>query len=301
MPQDGNPVRQGTRHNAMLPLARNLESREGMTARFGVTEALSVTTVVLTAGMLVACGERTPSTDAERLAKGREIVSRMSDKLGSAKAFTVRTTEVREQVHPGGQTQTVKLSRDMVVQRPDRFYFKTSGDSEAEGWYDSVGLTLAMHKDKVFAQAHMPETIDRTLDAIHERYGIALPVGDLLYSSPAKALLADTTTGGWTSRDTLDGTAVDHLAFSDRGVSWELWVPVTGDPLPRRLVATFPNDKRIRKVDVTFSDWNLSPQLSADRFDPKVPPDYEGIAMIQRSAVLANMADSKTDPAAPKK
>jgi hypothetical protein len=38
-----------------------------MTARFGVAEALSVTTVVLTAGMLVACGERTPSTDAERL------------------------------------------------------------------------------------------------------------------------------------------------------------------------------------------------------------------------------------------
>jgi hypothetical protein len=79
--------------------------------------------------MLVACGERTPSTDAERLAKGREIVSRMSDKLGSAKAFTVRTTEVRDQVRPGGQTQTVKLTREMVVQRPDRFYFKTSGDS----------------------------------------------------------------------------------------------------------------------------------------------------------------------------
>jgi hypothetical protein len=43
MPQDGTPVRQGTRHNAMLPLARNLESREGMTARFGVTEALIAT------------------------------------------------------------------------------------------------------------------------------------------------------------------------------------------------------------------------------------------------------------------
>jgi hypothetical protein len=42
MPQDGSPVRQGTRHNAMLPLARNLESGEGMTARFGVAEALGI-------------------------------------------------------------------------------------------------------------------------------------------------------------------------------------------------------------------------------------------------------------------
>jgi hypothetical protein len=229
----------------------------------------------------------------------------MSEKLGSAKAFSVRTTETRDQVRHNGQTQQVKLSRDTVLQRPDRFYFKATGDTESEGWYDGHGLTLAMHKDKVYAQAHMPETLDRTLDAIHERYGIAMPLGDLLYSSPAKALLSDTTTGGWANRETVDGTALDHLAFADRGVSWEVWIPVTGDPLPRRFVATFPYDKRLRKADVTFSDWNFAPQASAERFDPKIPSDYEGIAMIQRAAVLANMAPEKQDKgepaAAPKK
>src|SRR5262249_39606208 len=143
------------------------------------------------------------------------------------------------------------------------------------------------------------ETLDRTLDAINERYGIAMPLGDFLYSSPAKALLSDTTTGGWAGRETVDGTAMDHLAFADRGVSWELWVSSAGDPLPRRLVATFPYDKRLRKVDAAFSDWNFAPQTSAERFDPKIPSDYEGIAMIQRAAVLANRAPEKQEKAEP--
>jgi hypothetical protein len=57
-----------------------------------------------------AFGERAPQTDAERLARGREIVNRI--------------------------------------------------------WYDGVGLTVVMHDNKVFAQARMPETLDKTLDAM---------------------------------------------------------------------------------------------------------------------------------------
>jgi hypothetical protein len=39
-------------------------------------------------------------------------------------------------------------------------------------------------------------------------------MADYLYSSPAKALLTDKTTGGWVARETLDGKSVDHLGCS---------------------------------------------------------------------------------------
>ena len=71
----------------------------------------------------------------------------------------------------------------------------------------------------------------------------------------------------------------------------------TGDPVPRRLVAEFLEDKRLRKVDVTFKEWNLAPQVASDRFTPKVPSDYEGIAIVQRARVLKNVAEG--DAAAP--
>ncbi len=122
-------------------------------------------------------------------------------------------------------------------------------------------------------------------------FGFYLPGADLLYSNPAHALLTDTTTGGWVGRETIDGKACDHVAFQDRGVNWELWVASDGSPLPVRSKAEFPYQKRIRKFEIAFSDWNLSPTIAADRFRPNVPADYEGIAMIQRAAVLANIPE----------
>ena len=56
----------------------------------------------LTAAGLVACGSREPATDAERLARGRELVQQMSDRLASAAKASVTTTEVREVVRVSG-------------------------------------------------------------------------------------------------------------------------------------------------------------------------------------------------------
>jgi hypothetical protein len=258
------------------------------------TRCLAIAIVAVT--MLGGCRGERPPTEAERLARGRETVERMSAKLGSAHTFSVTTSETRDQVMSTGNVQQVKLTRQTVLRRPDRLYFQTSGAIENEGWYDGVGLTLVIHKEKVFGQARMPETLDRALDSMNERYGIPMPLADFLYSNAAKALLADTTTGGWLARDQIDGKAADHLSFKDTGVNWEIWIAATGDPLPLRLVASFPDNKRLRKVDATFTNWNFAPEIAADRFDPNVPKDYEGIAVIQRAAITRNMSDEGRTP-----
>jgi hypothetical protein len=241
--------------------------------------------------LATACGAGEPRTDAERLARGREILERMSTKLGSVQSFSVSTREVRDQTKLSGEAQVVTLSRESIIRRPDRFYFTTSGDVQNEGWYDGVGLTLAVHNEKVFAQARMPETLDKVLDAMSERYGVPTPVGDFFYSSPVKALLADSTTGGWVGREAIDGQQADHLAFQDKGVNWDVWVATTGDPLPLKFQAAFPDNKRLHKIVLTFSNWNFAPAVTDDRFTPKVPADYEGIAIVQRARVLRNIPE----------
>ncbi len=251
----------------------------------------------LSAGLVSACGEREPRTDAERLTRGKEIVERMSARLGGAQSFSVTTREVRDQVKRSGQAQKVNLTRDTVIRRPDRLYTKTDGDLQNESWYDGIGLTIVLHKDKVFGQARMPETLDKTLDAMHERYGVATPLADFVYSSPAKALLTDTTTGGWVGRETVDGKQADHVSFKDTGVNWDLWVAASGEPLPVKAVVEFTDARRLRKVELAFSDWNLAPQIASDRFTPSVPKDYEGIAMVQRARVLRNVPEGEAEAA----
>jgi hypothetical protein len=248
-----------------------------------VVAALAIATVA------AACGSREPKTDAERLARGREIVERMSATLAAAKAFRVTTVETRQEATRTG-IRKVTLTRETSVRRPDRLYSRVTGDRHNETWYDGVGITLVLHEAKVFGQGRAPETLDKALDAIDERYGISAPFADYAYSSPAKALLTSTTTGGWVGREEDGGVEADHLAFKDTGVQFELWIPTRGEPLPRRMSTTLDSDKRLKHVDTTFRGWDLAPTLADEQFKPTVPADYEGVAILQRAAVLRDAA-----------
>ena len=48
-------------------------------------------------------------------------------------------------------------------------------------------------------------------------------------------------------------------------------------------------------IDVTFTKWDLAPQTADETFVPKVPADYEGIAVLQRAAAVKHATTS--DPA----
>ena len=242
----------------------------------------------LAAFSLAACGQREPATDAERLARGRELVQQMSARLAAASELSATTTEVRDFVRLSGKKESVSLTGVYTVKRPDRFHTKLTGGRGLEAWYNGKTLTIASHKDKVFAQAPMPESIDRTLDVLAERYDIPLPMGDLFYGSAEKALLSDTTTGGYAGTETVGGTPCVHLSFQDTGVDWDLWLPVQGDPLPKRLKVVQKRRTGQPAVDITFTAWDVSPQIADTTFVPKLPADYEGIAILQRAAAVKN-------------
>jgi|SRR5687767_5537353 hypothetical protein len=235
---------------------------------------------------LAACGPREPSTDAERLARGRELVQQMSDRLAAATEFSVATTETRDVVRLSGAKETLSGTGVYTVRRPDRFHVKLTGGRNIESWYNGKVLTMAAHQDKVFAQAPMPENINRTLDVLAERYDMALPMGDLFYGPAAKALLSDATTGGYAGREDVGGTSCYHLAFQDTGADFELWLPVGGEPLPKRFKVVQKKRRGQPVVDVTFNEWNFAPQTSNATWVPKLPEDYEGIAVVQRAAAV---------------
>jgi hypothetical protein len=239
---------------------------------------------------LVACGPREPATEGERLARGRELVQQMSARLAAATDVTVTTTEVRDVVRGSRGKEQVSQTGVYTVRRPGRFYARMTGGLGLEVWYNGKTLTIAAHQDKVFAQAPMPETIDRTLDALAERYDLPLPIGDLFYSSAAKALLSDTTTGGYVGTESVGDTPCSHLAFQDIGVDWEVWLPVQGEPLPKRLKVVQKRRTGQPVADLTFTAWDFAPQVSDATFVPKVPADYEGIALLQRAAAVKRQA-----------
>ena len=257
----------------------------------------------LAAVSVVSCGHKEPTTDAEQLARGRELVQQMSKRLATATELTVTTTEQRDVVRRSGTKDRVSLTGVYTLRRPDRFHTTLTGGKGLESWYDGRKLTVAVQEEKVFSQAPMPETIDRTLDALAERYDMALPLADLFYSNPAKALLSDTTTGGYAGTENVGETPCHHLAFRDVGVEWEVWLPLQGEPLPTRFKTVGKHRTGQPVTEVTFKNWNLAPQTSDATFTPSVPAEYEGIAIVQRAAAVKTASASTTapEPGAPAK
>jgi len=115
-------------------------------------------------------------------------------------------------------------------------------------------------------------------------------MGDLFYGPAIKALLSDTVTGGYAGTQDVGGTRCYHLAFKDVGADFELWLPIQGEPLPKRFKVVQKGRTGQPVIDVTFNEWNLAPPITDATFKPKLPADYEGIAMLQRAAAIKNTA-----------
>jgi hypothetical protein len=248
--------------------------------------------VVLAAFSALACQEKpgpittpgAPASAEDKRAQGKAILAKMSDKLKSAQAATFTTTETSDRVRRNNERKKLNLTRQVAVRRPDRLWFKVTGDRDLEAFYDGKKVTLVSHKEKVFGEFRAAPTLDETADMITSRYNIPLPVADLLTYDPQTSLFGDDTTGGLDRQETLDGVLCNVLAYQHPRVDFSIWIPASGDPLPKKLDITYKARRGQPTTVVMFKDWNLSPPVNDATFTPVVPNGYEGIPVIQRAA-----------------
>jgi hypothetical protein len=269
----------------------------------GIFIALTISACHDAAGPTASDKKSVPTTDAEKQTQGAAMLTQMSDKLRGAEALSFSTVESIERVRRNNEKATINIERQIKVRRPDKMWFKATGDRDLECNYNGKVVTLISHKDKVFGEFPAAPTLDETEDLISSKYDIALPIADLLTNDPREALTDEKTVGGWVKRETIEGVECNTLAYQHPNVDFTVWIPVSGDPLPKKLQITYKARRGQPTSTIVFKDWNLSPQFSKETFarNGKVPDDYEGIPVIQRaSAVLENMQLQPAEPAATK-
>ena len=149
----------------------------------------------------------------------------------------------------------------------------------------------------------MPETIDRTLDALAERYDMALPLGDLFYSSAEKALLSDTATGGYAGTENVGDTPCSPPGVPRRGRGLGALAAGAGRAAAEAAEsgAERPHGPAGGRRDVHGLELRAADHRR-HLYRRSVPADYEGIAMLQRAAAVKGAAAKpSTEPGAPAK
>jgi hypothetical protein len=202
----------------------------------------------------------------------------MSDLLRQAPRFSFATSEIRDVVGPDGTMQQHSIGHKTYVERPNRLRRELAvGDTMITAVISDGTLGVHGARQKFYAMAPVPDSLDAALDFLGERLDMRMPIADLLYSSPYESYVDANTVGQYLGQETVDGASCHHLAFQHPAIDFEMWLEDGEQPLPCKIVLTYKLDEGVPKSVLSFSEWDLSPDFPADLFVYTPPEGYARI------------------------
>ena len=229
------------------------------------------TALALTAAALLASAcsrDPEPGTPAAA-AEGERLMRRMSDTLVKAATFRFATVESLD--HPDRSTgRVLHFTRTVTVRRPDAMFFEVDGTGDTaldvSTYYDGKTLSLRNNAHGLWAETSVPATLDEMLDDVARRYSLPVPFADVVYSLPYQAFVGPATTGGFVGHETIDGIACAHLGYVDNLVDVQIWIPASGQPLPRRVELVYKQAPGAPRARIDFTSWDLAPRIDDEAF-----------------------------------
>ncbi len=191
-----------------------------------------------------------------------KFLKRMGDYLAQAPFFSVNA-EIWQDVQLGsGQQVQAGRTVDLQVRRPDRLHAEVRSTRRNRGlFYDGKSITLLNRVQNFYGSIPAPASLDQALDTASERFGIAMPLEDLVVSDPYQSAMQKIVSGRDIGPVTVLGTPCEHLAFSLGAVDWQIWIEDGMKPVPRKIVITYKDEEGTPEYTAIFSHWDFQTKL----------------------------------------
>jgi hypothetical protein len=195
------------------------------------------------------------------------ILKAASQKLADAKALRFTAVTVYESPANNGQTLYYSTLSKVTVQRPNKLRVITPGDGPAYDFlYDGKDMLAYSPAADLVAVGPAPPTVDETIDAAEDQAAIFFPFAEVIVADPYTALSEGLTTAFVVGQSHVVGdTVTDIVAITNERVQAVIWIGVD-DGLPRMIRATYVKGAAPSHYEITFSDWQIDPTLTADDF-----------------------------------
>lgn len=193
--------------------------------------------------------------------------------LADSKAFSVNVEVWRDVVLPDGTK--IQTTRTLAVheKRPDQLRIEVKSPHESRGfWYYDKTLTMLDRRLNLYGVMEVPNSIDKTIDAVEEKFGIEIPLGDVLVADPYASMMEHVEAGEDLGKATVLGVQCDHLAFTGPNADCQIWIADGPKPLPKKIVINLKTKTGSPQITQLFSDWDLVSRMSDSVFK-FTPPD----------------------------
>ena len=200
------------------------------------------------------------------------LLRQMGKYLGAAREFSFRADITNDGVLTNAQKIQYGGIASIEVHRPNKFHVSYSGDErQTQVFYDGKTIIIFDPAKMVYTKTKVPPMIDAAVDKVFDQHGFSVPIADLIYEDPYRALIENVETGFSARRSFIGGRPTFHLAFTQKEIDWQIWIDDGPRPLPRKLLITYKNETGSPQYTAILSDWKFQPRLS-DSFAEFHPP-----------------------------
>lgn len=195
-----------------------------------------------------------------------QALQRMRTYLSTLTSFEAKAESSLELVLESGQKVQLDGTAIYKVKRPNGFVVETSTPRKQRQFiYDGRKFTVYAPQLGYYAQVDAPPTIRQTLDLAADRYGITLPLDDLLRWNDKAGEGGQMEAAFDLGEVVVDGVATTQYAFRQKDVDWQIWIEKGDRPLPRKVVIVDRTDEARPAYSAKLT-WNVNPTLSPTLF-----------------------------------
>lgn len=210
--------------------------------------------------------ERNVAPEADTLLKD------MCEFMAKTQSFTVRTSLLEDRVYPNGMKIKHGGASFIAIAKPAQLQADTIGfNRDRLSVINGKTMFVLDREANVFQEIEVPEGLALTMDFLLEKYGVDVPLSDLLTASPYDAVSAGILTGEVVGQEQCRGVPCRHLAFRQLEVDWEIWIADGEEPLPLRIVITDKTQLGYPQYMLELYDWDLNPAFDEETFSYSTP------------------------------
>ncbi len=220
---------------------------------------------------------QTPAADAQpaapELRTTAQVVDQVCNFLKTQRSFTVEMDITYDDVLDFGNKVQYSAYQTLSVQKPNRLRSEYVGDERVTNfYYDGRTVTLYAPNFEYYATKAAPATLDAALAQVEDRYGITIPMSNLVASDPCANLKADVQDMIFVGVNMVDREPTYQILMLGSDRDYQIWVTQDPQPLLRKAIITYKELPGEPQYTVYFSNWNFRPSLPASTFT-FTPPD----------------------------
>ncbi|MCH8167717.1 MAG: DUF2092 domain-containing protein [Proteobacteria bacterium] len=242
----------------------------------GITAAVLALTLMLSVPAPRAAAQDAVTVDG--------LLKAMTDTLTGASSITLHVEKTFDDILVSGHKVQYSGAIDIALRRPDRLYVSYGDDfASREVWFDGNQFVLQDHLARVHGQLPAAGTVDATLDALAEQYGVVMPLAGLLGDDVQQLIDENLSFRLYINLSDVEGVPAHHLLLGSAAADWQIWIDAGETPLPLKIVVTDTTEPGEPQQTFLFTDWNLAADLPESMFTPEIPGDSALAAFLPKT------------------